>query len=265
VSGSLGTDSLNVFAEIFRKSLDYAKVVQGRLQDNIHHVIGRNIVLTGDDPFVASELAAILPDFFVGVHVEQAPPAGSLAHLLVVGQTRFDEGLIAGVLQANPRGIGVLPQEGFVDLVLFGHNWWELDIQCLEDAASYHPGLQFVKSLEWFPWPVTEAPESAGDGNTDVAFGTETRLHMMGYWVGNSPRKLSDNERWTVLERAVKVLGLTEVVYTIANHIRLRKTQVDGSHKYRRAISKWEFDLERLRRNYYEGRPHGFQWPSTEP
>lgn|GEM_PF-2250453 len=250
----------------FTASSNHVKAVQDLLSANLTSVINANVVLTGDGPFEAENVAKLLPGYpYVGKFVNEAPQVGVVVGLLVVGEQGWDSVVIDKALRSNATGLKVLPQEGFIDLILFGNDWWDDYKEWLDAAATHHSGLQYVKSLSWFPWPVTAAPESRGDGLLDAEFGTETPLHKMGYWVGSSPRELSANERWTVLVRAVKVLGLAEVVNTIANHVRLRKTQVDGVQKYRRAINKWEFDLQRLRRNYYEGRPPGFQWPSTEP
>lgn len=78
------------------------------------------------------------------------------------------------------------------------------------------------------------------------------------------PRIQTEQDREQVLKKAVTKLGLREVVETIANHIRLRKSQVGGAYKYRSAIGKWERDLKKLRKEYYKGSRADFQWPSTD-
>jgi len=43
----------------------------------------------------------------------------------------------------------------------------------------------------------------------------------------------------------------------------MRRGQKDGEHRYRAAISGWEHDLERLRRELYPKGGQRFPWPDT--
>lgn len=92
----------------------------------------------------------------------------------------------------------------------------------------------------------------------DADWRAETPLHGLGYRITKRTR----HQRWQVLvNRAVPQLGLPEVAYTIAQNCRVRKLQQDGEEKYAHAIEEWEYDLARLRKEFYDG---SFYWPSTD-
>ncbi|SDN76397.1 hypothetical protein SAMN05518871_107156 [Psychrobacillus sp. OK028] len=78
----------------------------------------------------------------------------------------------------------------------------------------------------------------------------------MGYQITDSTKV----KRWTILQEAVSAMGLKKVVYIIVGNVKLRKGQKTGSKKFRYAISEWEYDLQRLKVNYYK---NDFKWPNT--
>ena len=154
-----------------------------------------------------------------------------------------------------------LPQEGFLDELLFGHDWWHTDVEWLNAVLQYHPGLQYVKSLETFPWPSTEAEESTSVGESEVEYQTETRLYQLGYKITGRSR----SERWRILKnKAVPELGLEKVAGTISSHCRTRKRQRGGRSKYAHAIAEWEHDLVCLKREFYSNHRPRFNWPSSD-
>jgi len=252
----------NQLEDSFKAILNLYRSTTERFAENLADLVGTNVVFTGDDPFVASELAEFLPEYpLIGRFVENRPPDPHSISTLVVGQSGFNTALINSCIASNPEAIAILPQEGFIDLVLFGHDWWSEGGAWLDKTCDYHAGLQYVKSLSWFAWPGIDVPESTQISDASDEFATETPLHAMGYWVGGSPRLLSTVERWNVLAKAVGVLGLQAVAETIASHVRVRKAQSGGRERYSKAISKWESDLQRLRKTYFDGRQAGFRWP----
>ncbi len=219
------------------------------------------VLFTGNDPFNAEELAGLLPTQ-VECYQDYEAPAEARFTIVVVGQTGFSTDLIRSVLDKNEVPPSFLPQEGFLDELLFGHDWWGTDTEWLNAVLQYHPGLQFVKSLETFPWPETEAPESSGTGEPEAEFQTETRLYQLCYKITGRSR----SERWRILKgKAVPELGLEEVVRTIASHCRTRKRQRGGRTKYAHAIGEWEHDLDRLKREIYPSYRPRFVWPRSEP
>ena len=65
-------------------------------------------------------------------------------------------------------------------------------------------------------------------------------------------------------DTALPRLGLQAVAEHIAFLIKMRKLQTGGQQRYRRAISRWEHDLAKLKQVYYGGNAP-FPWPGTEP
>jgi hypothetical protein len=180
----------------------------------------------------------------------------------VIGQTDFSEDVITDVIDRDDEPPRFLPQEGFLDELLFGHDWWNIDVEWLNAVLEYHPGLQYVKSLETFPWPGTDAPEASRTGVSEAEFQSETPLHRLGYQITGRSR----SKRWEILKsKAVPELGLQEVAETIARHCRVRKRQVGGREKYANAIAEWEYDLARLKRKFYPNYRPRFVWPRSEP
>jgi hypothetical protein len=75
---------------------------------------------------------------------------------------------------------------------------------------------------------------------------------------------MNRRQRWEVLTRkALPQLGLREVAETIAGHCRARKRQRGGTEKFANAITEWEYDLARLKAEFYVGQPRRFVWPRT--
>lgn len=108
-----------------------------------------------------------------------------------------------------------------------------------------------------FKWPETELKNS---NNTTVlaekSMNENSALKLMGYQITGTTKE----SRWAVLEKAVPILGLKRVAYIIAYNIKLRKGQKDGSTKFHNSISKWEYDLAKLKKEYYKNE---FVWPVT--
>jgi hypothetical protein len=219
------------------------------------------ILFTGDDPFSAEELTGLLPSQ-VECYEDYEAPEDLRFNIVVVGQTDFSKKIIRSAIDGAGVPPRFLPQEGFLDELLFGHDWWDTEIEWLNGVLRYHPGLQYVKSLETFPWPGTEAEESEGAVDSEAEFQTETRLYQLGYKITGRSR----SECWRILtSKAVPELGLEEVVGTIASHCRTRKRQRGGRTKYAHAIGEWEHDLERLRHEVYPDHRPRCVWPQEEP
>lgn len=151
--------------------------------------------------------------------------------------------------------------------MLFGRDWWTERVDFL-NAVPQHPGLAFTKSLENLPtfrrladpgkrfrWPSTEEREAARPVREESGYRDSTLLFDLGYRTTG----MSDDMRWFVLTRkALPVLGLREVAETIARLCRDRKRQEGGRQRYAEAIGKWEHDLARLKRKFYDGPPADF-------
>ena len=238
-----------------RSVIEYTARLASQVAPNALKMSGKTVQFIGTSPFAINDLQGLLPPD-VTVVVDQPVDEPDF---VVLGVEDFEEEQISDAVDARHEGTSFLPQDGFLDLVLFGYDWWADLIDLLDESKEQHPGMRYLHSRQSFRWPGTEAPESTGGGESEGEFNRETDLHRMGYRITG----LSRARRWHVLTIAVPRLGLKQVVETIANHIRLRKAQVDGAETYRHAIGEWEHDLTRLRSTYYRGSRANFQWPST--
>jgi hypothetical protein len=108
-----------------------------------------------------------------------------------------------------------------------------------------------------FAWPSTDLSKTAGNESEEKGqFNETSELRKLGYQITGLTRA----KRWSILETAVKKLGLKKVAYTIAQNVKLRKGQKDGLKKFSYAIAEWEHDLMLLKQKYYL---HNFTWPTT--
>ncbi len=219
---------------------------------------GASVVFTGDGPYAIDDLISLLPGE-ARAHREAVPSTA----ILVIGQLRWVSDVIRAVMADPIPTLRVLPQEAFVDLLAFGHDWWTEAVDWLEWSVHQHEGLAFAKSLASFPWPTTDVVTPSGRAAKDDADGRyapESALHLLGYQISGMDR----DERWTCLaSTAVPQLGLRRTAETIAMLVRARKQQRGGRRRYRHAIREWETDLRRLKREFYRPGRSGFRWPST--
>ena len=204
----------------------------------------------GTGPYVNENLAYLLPDGANVIDEQSTEPAD----WVILGREGLTTVNLENATLRNSSSTSYLSQEGFLDLILFGNDWWNVLTSRLNTAALNHPWLLFLKTLASFKWPGTDAVE-AGGSSGDQEYAETSALRDLGYHTG-----LSSPRRWAVLEVAVPKLGLSDVAGHIAAITRRSKRQRGGAHKFRVAIAKWEADLEKLKETYYRG---GFYCPST--
>lgn len=222
------------------------------------------LLFSGEGPYLVEDLTTLLPPF-IDWYTDDDLPDDQPVDLVVLGNSSFSKVAIRSSYEIRVTPPRYLPQEGFLDLLLFDHDWWNTDIAYLETSLDTHEGLQFAHSLfeSSFPWPSTTVPETSRPGEVveRTQFQRETALHELGYQIVG----LSRPQRQRILTQvALPQLGLREVVETIANHCRTRRAQHDGENRYANALSEWESDLELLKERYWQG-PNQFYWPSTKP
>lgn len=181
------------------------------------------ILVTGTGPFPVADLVAFAPPHLRFIR-EIDLFEGDWLDVVIIGSTGYSTSAIRTALLApvTPR---FLPFEGLLDELLTGADWWTDRIDLLDAALLTNAGLRYVKDLEWFPWPGTDASESAGGSDLADSFRDQTPLFQLGY---RRPADTGPDERWAILEHAVTKLGLQEVAVTIALNIRLRKAQRGG-------------------------------------
>ena len=106
---------------------------------------GRRVLFVGHGPFDPEDIAMLLPDN-TEWHEHGAAPAGFVPDVVVLGRDGFEKGAVKTALNGatTPK---VIPQEGLIDELLFGHDWWREKTSALEALANSHRGLQSARSL----------------------------------------------------------------------------------------------------------------------
>jgi hypothetical protein len=163
-----------------------------------------------------------------------------------------------------------LPQEGFVDLILFGFDWWtDRLVGYLDHSCTYYPSLAYIRdnaSANDFEWPTVEAtPVAESRGPDEKHRAEQTELNRRGYNVAKDGP--SREGRWRLLCMIIdgRDMTLRDVVGTIASLCRARRRQYDGENKFARALQEWEYDLHRLKVAYYDRGRYQWSWPSVRP
>lgn len=221
----------------------------------------QKVTFTGYGPFGARDLANLLPTSNKPL-VEQRIPYRHALELVVVGNNSFSRDTIRDVVKAARRPPRFLPQEGFVDELLFGWDWWNDRVERLNATLGHHKGLQYAKfcfedTTNTFLWPGTEPSKMLESSGKRKKYKETTPLFEFGYKIQGTTR----DERWRVPNKAVENLGLREVAYTIARHCRNGKRHPND---YTYAIGEWEHDLSLLKAFHYDlKRGVKFTWPTT--
>lgn len=225
-------------------------------------------VFCGDRPYRADTLRRLLRSGDLWF-TQSSLPKGTRVGTVVVGQRGASRDLMSRLLRdsrahgwASPRFI---PQEGFVDEILNGRDWWYGCPDRLNQALAWHDGLKIAHRLHEsgapIAWPSTTALETTQRATAPGTFATESTLHQLGYRITG----LSRERRWAILTHAaVPTLGLQQVAETIAGLVRARKRQRGGRERYANAITEWEHDLARLKQEYWARAGRRFPWPSSE-
>ncbi|UTE78491.1 hypothetical protein [Rossellomorea sp. KS-H15a] len=138
-----------------------------------------------------------------------------------------------------------------------GNKWLDVREYNGENKIEKRSGKEVLKH-KVFSWPSTELSDNKSSISMDdkSLLNEESDLKKLGYQITGKSRE----NRWRILEIAVKQIGLRKVAYTIAQHVKLRKGQKNGTKKFSYAIGEWEYDLAKLKSRYYKS---NFTWPTT--
>lgn len=296
-------NSIRVDPEDFAHQVNYLAALGRLVVPRAFTFVGKRILFVGHEPFDAEELGNLLPDGVSWYEHEYAPEEYA-TDILVLGRV-FTKGLVKSVLDDIEGSPKVVPQEGFLDELLFGHDWWTVKRESLQEMVNSHRGLQAARSLGALrsagiasPQPAekkspvaprqTSPPEQAGasrlpagDAKPASTFAWPSTDAEESKGAGDSDLDLqpesrlrqlgyhtnqSRSTRWRILTtKAVPEMGLQKVASLIAWLCRSRKQQKDGRQKFSRAIGEWEHDLVRLKREVYPGYQPHFNWPRSEP
>lgn len=209
----------------------------GQLFANSQTLESRRVVFVGDVPYHPDDLGQLLPPTATSSFNELA--AGTFPDVVVIGQQDCSECFLQDCMVAAHAGTRFLPQEGFLELVLFGLDWWSSEPFLLDNACNYYPGLAFVRSSSvghLFTWPDSRADPVLVPTGSDERKRQQTLLNSLGYNTA-----LHDEARWAILTRIIDraEMPLEQVVNLIAWYCRNCRRQEGGENRYRRALSRW--------------------------
>lgn len=143
----------------------------------------QNVVFSGHGPFESTHLALLLPPSSLPYHEAVAPVKGSRYDVVVVGEKDYSRNANKTICETNARPPRFIPQQGFVDELLFGVDWWNTRVDLLNSYLEHHRGLSYAKFCfeGTFRWPGTQARESTRSKVTELDFRTSTPLFDRGY------------------------------------------------------------------------------------
>jgi hypothetical protein len=132
--------------EQFAAQVNYLAAIGRLVVPRAFGFVGRRTLFVGHSPFHPEELGGLLPEQ-AEWHEQGYAPRGFSPDILVLGRDGFEKGEIKAALQIAIRAPKVVPQEGFVDELLFGHDWWDEETASLGALVKHHRGLQSARSL----------------------------------------------------------------------------------------------------------------------
>ena len=138
-------NNAKVDPESFADQVNYLAALGRLVVPRAFAFVGRKILFVGHEPFDAEDLGGLLPDG-TEWYEHQYAPEGFSPDIVVVGRL-CPKGLVKGVMEGIGRSPKVVPQEGFVDELLFGHDWWDEKLDSLQEMAHPHRGLQSARSV----------------------------------------------------------------------------------------------------------------------
>jgi hypothetical protein len=164
----------------FAAQVNYLAAIGRMVVPRAFSYAGRKILFVGHVPFNAEELASLLPDE-VEWHQSGYAPAGFVPDLVVLGRDDYTEHSLRSVLGQLEGSPKILPQEGFVDELLFGHDWWDEEVGSLQTLLDQHQGLQVARSAGVLaplgigppPSPATSGTRASGSSPHEPSSGAD--------------------------------------------------------------------------------------------
>lgn len=201
----------------------------------------RRVLITGSFPINSEDLVTLIPVAWEPCVVDEGQPAdfiGEIA-LAIIGQEDFSRDALLQLIGSG-QGTRFLPQEAFVDQLLFGHDWWTTPPKWLDAVASYHDGLAFVAENRGGLGPQVRQG-SPSTGELANRLNARSFLRELGYSVASDGP--SELERRRCLRVAVGLRGYDAVDWYLRGFIELNTLRADPPVV---AIRKWRSDLEWL-------------------
>ena len=257
---------INLYLE---QAVEYSHQLSKLVLFNAHSHDAAVVSAYGHGPFNNEDLGRLIPSFWKftphpGSDTSSTQMQSEPDYFIVIGRYLWEpyKDDIADDIDQNKEHLKVLSQEGLIDLLLFGQDWWNNDNHdFLNSEADHHPGLAYARSLSWFKWPhssLSQTPQASSGTTFEYGEREQSELSKAGYVVGLNGK--SQTKRREILDKFVRPSewGLERVAYHIARRIYIaRKNPTDQS----RAIKHWVSDLRWLHETYYLGRINKWRWP----
>ncbi len=294
---------MRIDPDSFAAQVNYLAAIGRLIVPRAFAFADRKVLFIGHAPFHSEELGSLLPEKCEWHEYDSAPET-FVPDVVVLGREGLEKGVVKSVLRSSEDVPKVVPQEGFVDELLFGHDWWDDQVESLRTMVNHHRGLQSAKSIGALalvgirePQPKKKVvvekrisrtkPTTSGRSETTSPVSrfskflwpsteAEETKGISSSELDLQPRsKLnqlgydtikSRSERWRILtNEAVPKLGLPKVAGFLAWLCRTRKSQKGGRQTFSNAIAEWEHDLARLKKELYPSYKPRFDWPDSEP
>lgn len=136
---------MNVNSEEFAVQVNYLAAIGRLIVPRAFKFAGHKMLFVGQGPFNPEDLALLLPEG-AEWHEYGVGEYDFLPNVVVLGREGFQKGEIRAALDSARESPKVIPQEGLVDELLFGHDWWEEKVTDLQASANTHRGLQSARS-----------------------------------------------------------------------------------------------------------------------
>src|SRR5215212_8164430 len=128
----------------FASRVNYLAAIGRMIVSQVFAYAGGRVLFVGHVPFNAEEVASLLPEE-AEWHENGYAPDGFTPDLMVLGRDAYTKDSLQSVLRGLEGSPKILPQEGFVDELLFGHDWWDEEVSSLQTMVDQHRGLQIAK------------------------------------------------------------------------------------------------------------------------
>ena len=136
---------MNVHPDEFAAQVNYLAAIGRMIVPRAFAFADRKLLFVGHGPFDPEDIAALLPES-ADWQEHGAAPEGFVPDVIVLGRDGFEKGAVKAALDSARGSPKLVPQEGLLDELLFGHDWWKEKTQDLEAMVNTHRGLQSARA-----------------------------------------------------------------------------------------------------------------------
>jgi hypothetical protein len=237
----------------------------------------------GDAPLALIGSAPIPKDVFAQLLTQRGfdvSPPSLETQLLVVGREDWSSNELKELLDLRVgESLRVYSQEMFLSWMISGCDLFQArNPEWIQELASDHPTLQFLRHWFAFDWPSTfispSGPQADGSfvalekgylkhegykvGKHGLSTGRRHEILRHCYLRGRVPSSFPDSyiRNWGQPASSDRLRKIADSIASFCrNHKRLPNPSLD-------AVEEWEQDLAWLHESFYKGR-YQFSWPET--